>query len=135
MKYPIDVERMGTGVPRVMMFGLTCALTGGSIGILIAVTGYLPRIETLVMIPAGAIVGSVAGVVFGLALYYLMFAERLTNRVFYSVASVAAVVGILSGLALRIATGGEGGWLALFPTIIGTVVGAIWFRIKDPAGS
>lgn len=135
MKYPIDVERMGTGAPRIMMFGLTCALTGGSIGILIALTGYLPRIETLVMIPAGAIVGSAAGVVLGLALYYLMFAERLTNRVFYTVASVAAVVGILSGLALRVATGGEGAWLALFPTIISTIILAIWLRVKDPVAS
>ncbi|HET7442957.1 MAG TPA: hypothetical protein VFJ47_16765 [Terriglobales bacterium] len=133
MRYPIDVETLGTRSVKVIPLGLTCALTGALIGILIVLTGYLPRLVILTMIPAGAIVGAVAGGLLGLVLCYLLFADRLTNRTFYAVTSIAAVVGILSALVFRVATKGEGGWLATFPTIIGTVVGAIWFRIKDPA--
>lgn len=130
VKYPIDVENLGSGIPRAIVLGLVCSLTGGLIGILEAVVGYLPGLGLVVMVPAGAIAGSVIGGVLGLMLCYLLFARRLTNHVFYTVAEVAASVGVFSAIVFRLLTGGEGAWLALHPTMVATIIAAVWLRIR-----
>jgi hypothetical protein len=113
-----------------MIVGLASAAVGASIGTLVAIFGYVPRVESLVMIPAGAMTGGVAGCILGLLLCYSLFARNLTNRVFYGLALVAAIVGVLSAVVFRFLTRGEGAWLAQYPTILATVISAIWLRLR-----
>jgi hypothetical protein len=133
MKYPINVERISSAIPQLIMRGIACVLVGTLVGLMEALVGYFPRPETLVMLPVAAITGGVVGGALGLLLCYSLFFHRLTNNIFYSVAVVAAGTGILSALIFRIVTKGEGAWLAQYPTILVTIVASIWVRLREPA--
>jgi hypothetical protein len=67
--------------------------------------------------------------VLGFLLCSLLFGHRLTNRIFYTVAASAAIVGILSAIVFRLLTNGEGAWLAACPTMIATILASVWLRI------
>lgn len=130
MKYLFDVEKSGNPSMRFINLAASCVFAGAITGVVIALFGYVPSPELLLMIPAGLMLGGAGGGALGLLLSYTLFRQRLTNYIFHRVALVAFIAGALGAIVFRILTKGQGGWLGAYPSILLTVVAAVWFRFS-----
>jgi hypothetical protein len=61
MKYPVNLETLGSGIPRLVLLAVVCFVTGASIGMVEAIVGYAPGWETLGMAPSAAMIGGMIG--------------------------------------------------------------------------
>jgi len=132
MKYLFDVEKPGSTSFRFINLAASCALAAGCTGVIIAVFGYAPKPDLLLMMPAGFMLGGTAGGLIGLCLCYVLFRHSLTNRIFQTVAVVASVAGAAGAIVFRVLTNDQGGWLGAYPSIAATIVAAVWFRFSKP---
>ena len=133
MKYMFDVEKAGSGSMRFINLAASCAFAGAFTGAVIALFGYAPSPELLLMAPAGLIVGGAVGGILGLLLSYVIFGQKLTNCIFNRVVTVASIAGAAGAVVFRILTKGQGGWLGAYPSILATVAAALWFRFCNPS--
>jgi hypothetical protein len=133
MKYILDVEKSGSLAARLIHLAICCAAAGACVGMVIAAFGYAPNPIFPELLVAGVVVGGIAGGILGPILCYILFGQKLTNRIFYSVVFVASVVGAIGALVFRFLTGGGGAWLGVLPSMVTTVIAGLWFRFSNSA--
>jgi len=107
---------------------LASGVAGAWIGALQGLVGYIPRLNSLLMMISGALVGAVIAAILGLLLYLLAFRGTAVFAVIRSVAWVAGVCGVLSSLAIRWWTFGEGAVLSMLVTPVVAVICAATIR-------
>jgi hypothetical protein len=105
------------------------AIAGLVIGALQGGVGYFPRLNVVFVAASAALVGAVAAAGLGLVLYFVAFRHSDVMSVLRAVVWVSGICGVISSLAIRWWTQGEGAVMSMFVTPVIAVISAAAVRV------